>query len=637
MSLFDGLAKDVRVAWRHLLQKPGFAGIAITTLALGIGANVAIFTVAKGVLLDPLPYPESERIVVVMEANPAKGFPRFSVSPPNWVDFRDQNSTFEHMAARRGASFSLTGEGLAAERLSGAAVTGRFFEVYGVMPLHGRWLRPDDDDPNAERVVVLGNGLWNRRFGASSQVLDRLLTLDGETYRVVGVMPEGFMSRQDVFVPLAMDYAEQNRGAHFLGVRGRLAEGASVEQARADLERIAAALEAAYPDSNTGWTTVIEPLRELMVEDFRSIVFLLFGAVALVLLIACVNVANLLLVRLAEREREIALRTALGAGRLRLVRQWLTETVLVAVLGGGLGVLLGFQGTRLLLALQADDIPRAEEIGVDAGVLLFAVGLTLVTGVVLGLLPALQASNPDLAATLKEGGRGHAGGKRGKRIRLGLVLAEVAVAVLLLIGAGLLTQSLRSLMHVDPGFDPEGALTARLELPESKYADEAAQAAFYERLYTRLAGLPGVEKVGAVIPMPLTGSGFVLTFYIEGTEMPAPNEFPFSNIRVVSPRYFEAMGIPLVRGRTFSGADTFDAPTVAVINRSTAEKYWPGQDPLGQRITFGDPEEESDWLTVVGVVADVHHEALSEATEPEIYWSDSQSPMNSTTVVLRTQ
>ncbi|MEE8523802.1 MAG: ABC transporter permease, partial [Thermoanaerobaculia bacterium] len=634
----DDFPKDLRYAVRNLLKSPGFTVISILTLALGIGANTAIFTVAKRVLLDPMPYPEPDRVMVIMESNPEGGLPRFSLSPPNYLDFHQQSKSFESSAAATGGSFNLTtDDGRQPERLPGLQVTGEYFDVYGIEPVLGRAIDDGDDRPEADHVVMLNHGFWQRHFGGDRNLLGRVLELNGEGHTVIGVLPPGFQEGRDVFVPLALDYSQTGRGGHFLGMRGRLEPTVTPQQADTELKAIAAQLEQEYPDSNTGWTTIVMPLKELVIEDYRGIVWLLLAAVGLVLLIACANVANLQLVRMAAREREVAVRSALGAGRWRLVRQFLTESTLLALAGGALGALLAWRGTGMLVAMAGNDIPRADEIAADGGVLLFAIGLSLVTGLVSGFLPAFQASRPDLQGSLKEGGRGQAGGVHGSSVRNVLVAAEVAGAVVLLVGAGLLIRSLSRLVNVDPGFEPRGALTAMLDLPDAKYPENEDQALFYRRLFDDLAGLPGVEKVGGVMPMPLTGSGFILTFWIEGTPIPEPNKSPFSHIRVVNEDYFAAMKIPLLSGRVLERADRFDAPWVAVINQSTADKYFSGLDPIGQRITFDDPEgEEIRWMTIRGVVGDVHHEELSEATDPEIYWSYLQRPMDSTTLVLRT-
>lgn len=634
-AFFDSLGHDIRFALRSLYRSPLFTATAIAVLALGIGANTALFTVIKGVLLDPLAYPEPEELVVVMESAPEHGLPRFSVSPPNYVDFRDRNTSFEALSAQTGASFNLSGGDGPAERVEAVQVTGNFFELFGLPPSHGRGITPSDDDPGAEQVVVLGHAFWKSRFGGDPEVLGETLSLDGEPYQVVGVAHPELAKRRDLFVALALDYAETGRGSHFLGVRGRLKDGVPIEQAATEMRQIAARLEAEYPDSNTGWTAKVESLHGLMVEDHQGALWMLFGAVALVLLIACANVANLMLGRLAGRERELALRGALGAGRGQIVRQLLTESLMLSGASGALGLLLAWWGTGVLTRMEAADLPRMAQVGVDGGVLVFALVASGVTGVVFGLLPAVRASRPDLVGSLKEGGRGQIGGG-GKRLRDGLVVAEVAISMVLLIGAGLLLQSLSKLLAVDPGFDPQGVLVAELNLPSASYTNDEEQAAFYDQLYSRLEALPGVEEVGGVMPLPLTGSGFMLIFQVEGRPIPEPGKETVAHVRVVGADYFDAMGIPEKAGRVIEDADTMSTPKVVVVNESAAEKFFDGREALGQRLTFDDPtSDEARWFEVVGIVGDVHHESLTVATEPEIYWASAQVPFDNTSVVIR--
>lgn len=631
------LLKDLRFTLRTLLNAPAFTVVALLTLGLGIGANAAIFTVIKGILLEPLSYPDPDRLVVVMASNPEGGFPRFSTSPPDFYDFRARSKTFEALAAYAGQSVNLTAAGQQPERLNAVQATADYFRVLSSPPLHGRVFTADEDVPDATRVVVLNHGFWQRRLGADPAILGQDLTLNGEPHTVIGIMPPEFAPRRDLFVPLAMDFSEQNRGAHFLAVIGRLAAGQTLQQAQTEMEGIAAQLEQAYPNSNTGWTVTLEPMHALIVEDVRTALWILSGAVLLVLLIACANVANLLLARLALRQREVALRAALGASRRQLVSQFLTESLVLALGGGLLGLLVAVWGTRSLMSVYADELPRASNIGVDASVLVFTLSLALTTGLIFGLIPALRASRPDLNEALKEGGgRAQSSGLRSQRLRTALVLTQVAISLVLLIGAGLLIRSFARILEVDPGFSTERALTLMLELPESQYPDEESQIRFYRQLFERTAELTGVAHVGGSFPMPLTGSGFVLTFNGEGWPIPEPNKSPFANIRVASPHYFEAMGIPLHRGREFTFADGPEAPLVAVVNRSAAAKYWPDQDPIGQRITFGNAQaDDAEWLEIVGVVGDVHHEALSVATDPEIYWPVLQSPLSSMALVAR--
>jgi putative ABC transport system permease protein len=633
----DWLRNDLRYSLRTLRQSHLFTIVALLTLALGIGANTAIFTVVKSVLLEPLPYPEPERLVVALESNIEAGYPEFTVSPPNFRDFHDQNRTFEALAAMSSTSLALTG-GDRPERLRARQVTGELFQVYGTEALRGRTIEPDDDRPDAPRVAVLGHGCWQRLFAGDPGAVGRTLHLDGNPTTVIGVMPSYFSPGFDVFVPLAFDYEQTRRGSHWLIMLGRLAPEATIEQAREDLKAIAAGLEQAYPESNTGWSVVVDPMHDRVIENIEPALLILTMAVGLVLLIACANVANLMLSRLALRERDIAVRLALGAGRWQLTRQMLVESTLLALAGGLLGFVLAIRGTTALVALSADELPRYESITVDAGVLGFTIALSLVTGIVFGLMPALRASRPDLQQVLRDGGRGQTG-IRG-RLRSILVLVEVALALVLLIGAGLLVRSFSALLAVDPGFEPEGVLTVQLELPESKYPDDQTRSVFYEQLFDRLDTIAGVESAGGIMPMPLTRSGYMLQFFIEGQPRPPLNQEPVSNIRDTATGYFETVGVPLLRGRIFTATETSDAEPVAVVNQSAAEHFWPDQEAVDQRITFGNPfdadQEEVIWWRVVGVVGDVHHESLAAETEPEIYLPLLQRPDEEITLVLRT-
>jgi putative ABC transport system permease protein len=628
---------DLRYSLRALRQSRLYTIVALLTLALGIGANTAIFTVVKSVLLEPLPYPDPERLVVGLESNIEAGYPEFPTSPLNFRDFHDQNRSFESLAAMSSTSLALTG-GDRPERLRARQVTGELFQVYGTRPLRGRTIEPDDDRPDAPRVAVLGHGCWQRLFASDPEVVGRALTLDGNPTTVVGVMPPHFSPGFDIFVPLAFDYEQTNRGSHYLVMLGRLRPGVTIEQAREDLIAIAAGLEQSYPESNTGWRAVVDPMHDRVVENVEPALLILTMAVGLVLLIACANVANLMLSRMALRERDTAIRSALGAGRWQLTRQMLIESILLALGGGLLGFLLAIRGTSVLVALSADELPRYESITADTGVLGFTLALSLITGLLFGLMPALRASRPDLQQVLRDGGRSQTG-FRG-RLRSVLVLAEVALALVLLIGAGLLVRSFSALLAVDPGFEPKGVLTVRIELPESKYPDDQTRSVFYDQLFDRLGTIAGVESAGGIMPMPLTRSGYMLQLFIEGQPRPPLNQEPVSNIRLTATGYFETVGVPLLRGRLFTAAETSGAEPVAVINRSAAELFWPDQEALDQRITFGNPfDPEADeviWWRVVGVVGDVHHESLAAETEPEIYLPLLQSPDEALTLVLRT-
>jgi putative ABC transport system permease protein len=628
--------KDIRFGLRTLARTPGTTLAALVALALGIGANTAIFSVVSGVLLEPLPYPEPDRLMSVMMKNPAAGFPRFTVSPPDFEDFRRQNRTFEGMAASATGRFNLTG-GERPESLQGAAVSAGFFHILRMDPVLGQAFRPEDERPGGAKVVVLSDGLWRRRFGADRGIVGRGVLLDGEVYTVLGVAPPGmdYPAKRDLWVPLAVD-PKESRGGHYLRVVGRLKPGVSVERARTDLAEIAARLERQYPDSNTGWGTLVTPLAELEVEDVRMALLILLVFVGFVLLIAVADVANLLLARVAARDREIALRSALGAGRGRLVRQMLTETLLLFLAGGAVGLLLAAGGVRALVALDRQALPRSQEVHLDGRVLLFTLAVSLGAGLLCGLVPALVATGRRLGEALKEGGRAVAGGVRGRLVRDGLVISQIALTLMLLVGAGLLIQSFIRLRSVDPGFRAEGVLTARMDLPPLKYPDEKRQVAFYRALGERLRALPGVEEAGFLYPLPLSGGGLVLAFNVAGRPAPPPNAVPNSNVRAASPGAMKALGISLKRGRLFDERDDLAAPKVLVINETLAAQVWPHQDPIGQRITFEDPEDpKTPWYTIVGVVGDVHHDSLSKTPGAEAYWSQLQSPITGALLVLR--
>ncbi len=636
----ETLLKDLRIAVRSLVRTPSLTVAALLALALGIGANTAIFSVVDGVLLRPLPYPRADRLVLLIDSNPAAGFPRFAASPPNYADWRAQSHSFTDLAAFNGTNLGLTAPGVEPERIQAARVSAGFFGVLGVSPALGRGFRAEEDRPGAGDVVVLSHRLWQRRFGAAPGIVGQRVTLDGAPHTVVGVAPEGFYFPNrdtEAWVPLAIEIDPKQRGAHYLGVIGRLADGVTLKSAQAEITGIAKRLEEQYPDNNTGWGVNLMPLQERVVETIRPALLVLMVTVGMVLLIACANVANLLLARMAAREREIAIRGALGAARGRLVRQFLTESLVLSLTGGLLGLALGVAGTRVLVAMSSDGIPRAGEIGLDWTVLGFTLGLALVTGLVFGLLPALHASKGDLQSSLREGGRGQSAGGRARLVRDLLVVVEVAAALVLLVGAGLLIRTFVGLQGISPGFDPSGVMTLRLSLPESTYPDDPSQISFYERLADRLRAVPGVEASGAGFPLPLGGSNYVLSFAVEGRPAPAPNESPQSWMRFVTPGYVQAMGIPLVRGRMLAETDRAGAPRVALVSRTLAETVFPGEDPIGHRITFNDPTSpDAEWVEIVGVVGSVRDQSLAKEPNGETYLSAFQTPLDVATVVAKT-
>jgi putative ABC transport system permease protein len=635
----DSLWKDLRFGVRTLLRNPAVTALALLTLALGIGANTAIFSVVSGVLLEPLPFPRPDELVMVIDSAPKLGFPQFAASPPNFKDWREQNQVFASLDAMDAGRFTLTGKGGQPEALAGAAVSGEFFRTMGVRPLLGRLLAPADDRLGGERVVVLSHQLWHRRFGGDPAIIGRQVAVDGRAHTVAGIAPRGFdfPRKSELWVPLALDFAKSSRGAHYLTVVGRLRPGVSLERAQADMSAIAGRLERQYPDQNTAWGVVLTRLRDVMVRDIRPALTMLQRAVWVVLLIACANVANLLLARMGSREREIAVRAALGAGRLRLARQIVAESVILFAAGGALGLLVAFWGTRALVALNPDAIPRAEGIGIDARVLVYTLLISVATGAVFGLVPALSAIGGRLYGALKEGGRGMAGGRRGRLARNLLVLGEVALALMLLVGAGLLIRSFARLQSVDPGFTPQGVITARLSLPEAKYPDDPRQAAFFQQAIERIRALPGVQHAASIYPLPLSSSRFILSFVVAGRPAPKRGEDQSAHVRFISPEYFRTMEIPKLEGRLFTEQDGINDQRVAIVNRHMAAGIWPGQDPLGQRLTFDDSTKpRAKWMTVVGVVGDVRGSKLGNDPEMEIYCSQYQTPVLEAALVVRT-
>jgi putative ABC transport system permease protein len=643
------LFQDLRHAGRTLVKRPGFSAVAMLTLALGIGANTAIFSVLNAVLLRPLPCREPQRLVQLWESNAAKGWNQNVVAAANYFDWRDRNQVFESIAAYEGANnkgagvtnVSLTGLG-EAQRIQALGVTGGFFDVLGVPARLGRTLRPEDDLPEAPRVVVVSHGLWQSRFGGDPDVIGRSFVLNGVERTVIGVMPPSFRfpdERIELWVPFRFDVekvrqAEGMRRAHWMWALARLKPGVTHEQARDELQRIAQQLEREYPGTNEGMGAGLTPLQEWVVGDVRPSLLVLFGAVGLVLLIACANVANLLLVRTAGRKREMAIHSALGAGRKRLIAQMLAESLLLAACGGALGLLLGRLGVDLLIGLGPADLPRLTEVGIDGTVLAFTSGATLLTGLAFGLLPALAGSRPDVTAGLKAGGREPFSGLRRGRGRGALVVAELGLSLVLVLGAGLLLKSLYRLNRVEPGFDREGVLTMEVTLPERKYPEDAQVAAFYSQFLERLEALPGARAAGAVSLLPIRGTNWTSDYTIEG---PPPGVYGVEvRHKVITPRFLQAMGLALRAGRAFTDADGPDAPPVILINEALARREFPGRDPIGQRLKYGRPDLKGPFRTIVGVVADAKQDGLDAEIRPEVYEPHKQGPWSEMTVVLRT-
>jgi putative ABC transport system permease protein len=630
------MLNDLRYALRQLIKAPSFTIVAVLTLALGIGACTAIFSVVNVVLLQPLDYSQPDRIVNVRETNLPK-FPEFSVSPPNYLDWEKQTKSYDYLAAYAGARINLTGDG-EPQQLLGIKATGHYFDVYGIKPIVGRFLLPEEDAQGKNHVVVLSYGFWQRVFGAARDVVGRAVQLNGEPYQVVGVAPFGFglTGKIDAWLPMAFkpdETANDARGGHYINVVGRLKSGVTVAQARAELEVLASQLASQYPDSNKGWGILMMPIQDYTVRDLKPVLYTLLGAVGCVLLIACANLANLLLARATARSREISIRAALGAGRGRLIRQLLTESVVLAVCGGIAGVLLAHWGLDALLALAPTSLPRISEIHLDFGVLLFSLGLSVVTGLLFGIAPALLAARTDVNEALKQGTRGSTeGGARG-RLRSALVVTEVTFALVLLGGAGLLARSFMQLTHVDPGFVPENATLLRLALPQKKYPEKDQQIAFANTLLERVKNLPGVQAAGITHSMPLAGD-YVLTFNIEGRPAIAPSDMPSTNYYAVTPDYFRAMGIRLVRGRAFTPQDDARAPHVAIINETMARQFFPNEDPIGKRINIQNGPDT--WREIVGIVGDIKQYGLDKATSVQSYEPFAQAPFNSLNMVIRT-
>jgi putative ABC transport system permease protein len=631
---------DIRFGIRMLAKKPMFSIIAVITLALGIGANTAIFSVVNGVLLRPLPFKEPDRLMMIRETKLPQ-FPEFSVAAGNFLDWKKQNTVFERLVAYKGSSLNLIGTG-DPERLRALNVTEGFFAMLGAHPQLGRDFLAEEDQVGHNNVVILSYGLWQRRFSGDPKILNQTITLNRQAYTVIGVMPATFHfgsgeNELDLWTPMAFTEEQaQNHGGHGLVAIGQLKPGVTVDQARAEMSAIAARLAEQYP-VDIGWDVKIMPLLEFSVRSIKPALLVLLVAVAFVLLIACANVANLLLARAAGRQKEIATRTSLGASRWRIVRQLLTESLLLSLLGGALGLALAKWGMDLLLTLAPPDLPRLNNVSLDGRALAFTATITLLTAVIFGLVPALQSSKPNLNETMKDAGRGSTEGGRRQRIRSTLVVLEVATALVLLVGAGLMIKSFWQLQKVDPGFNPDNALTAQVSLPKTKYPEESQQVAFFQQLIERVATLPGVQSAGAGHVVPLSGNDFVLAFEIDGRPPLQPGVTQSTNYYSVSTDYFKAMGIPLRRGRVFTERDIKDSPRVAVINETMAKKIFPDEDPIGKRITFDNRQKENpEWFEIVGIVGDVKQYGLDQVTTMQTYEPYIQQTFPYMTLVVRT-
>ena len=615
----ESMFEDLRYSLRALARSPSFTLVAVVGLALGIGANSAIFTAMNAVLLRPLPYKEAEQLVLLWELNRHNGDHEIKASAPDYIDWKEQNSVFQDIAAFNansdlGLNLSEAGH---PERISATSVTGNLFSVLGVTPALGRSFVPDEERPGSAPVCILSDGLWRRRFGSDPKILGKAVTLNGEMWTVVGVMPRGFRFPQsvDLWVPaIVRSTARTKHAQHYLGVIARLKPGLSLDHAQAELDALARRMGLQYPETNAGLGIRLVPLRTQITGNIRPALLVLFGATAFVLLIACTNLANLLLVRATVRQAEMSLRLALGASRTRLVRQLLTESALLGLFGGILGLILAFVGTRFLLNHSPSNFPRTNEIAVDGRVLAFTLGLSVFTAVIFGVVPALQASKPDLIRTLKVGGSGFAMGHGWQRLRLLLVASEMALALVLLIGASLMIRSFFRLQEVNIGLDPLNVLTMNTTLTVDRYP-APRQIAFYRDVVERIGALPGVTSVGAVDNLPLGGSD-LHTFGIVGRSAWDPGDEPSGEFGVVTPQYFNAIGIPLTKGRYFTEGDGEENPRVAIINKALASRYWPKEDPLGKHITI---DFEREAREIVGVVGNVRHMGLDQQEPLQVY------------------
>jgi putative ABC transport system permease protein len=635
----ETLWQDLRYALRMLRRNPGFAAVAILTLALGIGANTAIFSMVDALLLRPLPYPESERLVLL--TNKTSRARRSSISYPNFSDWRERAQSFEGMASWRGESFNLTGVDKPVQ-LRGLTVNWNFFAVLGVQPQLGRMFTPEDDRYGVVRTALLSHGMWREKFGGEPNVIGRKLLLSGEPHEVIGVLPQGFESiwASDVYVTigprLKPNTGLTDRGTSLgLTAVARLKPGVTLAQANDEMARLAAQVEREHPAVNTGRSAQAEPLQDYLSESVRQSLWVLLGAVGFILLIACVNVANLLLVRAAERQKEIAVRLALGAGRWRMTRQLLSESLLLALLGGVCGVLIGRWMLAGLLALSPANTPQLSRVSLNITVLLFTLGVSVLTSVMCGWLPAWHAARVDLHTTLKAGGHRSTGATR-DLTRKTLLVVEVSLALALLVGAGLLVRSMAHVLKVDPGFNPDQLLTLRMAPPDNAY-DKARRRVFFDECLTRVSALPGVRSAAITYALPIGGGQqWGTNFYAADKPIPQRGEFPHMEFTPVSANYFEALGIRLLRGRWFNSADTATSSPVAVINEALARRIWPGEEPLGKRLKRGLPESDTPWLEVIGVVADVKSYSVELDTPSQTYVPLAQLPPPSFWLTVRT-
>ncbi len=632
----ENTLRDISYSLRVLLKSYAFTIVVILTLALGIGANTAIFSFTNGILLRPLPYPQSDRLVAIDETALKQGVDSMSVSYPNYLDWREQNTVFEDVGVYFGTSrFALSGAGEPVE-IRGSRISQGVFEILRVAPLLGRTFTKDEDRPEQDAVVILGYDLWQKNFGGNPNILGQKIVISNRPRTVVGVMPRGFRFPQvsDLWVPLALTPQMFTRTDHGLNGIARLKDGVTFAAAQAEMNNIAARIEQQNPVTNEGLGVKVTSLHETLTGDYRQALLILLGVVGCVLLVACVNVANLMLARATARQKEFALRAALGASRWRIVRQVMVESLLLAVIGGALGFALSLWALRLLLTAIPIQLPFWMNFGVDLRVLGFTLGITLLTGLIFGVVPALQTSRVDLNDTLKEGGRGSIA-FRGRSRSL-LVVTEIALSLVLLVGAGLMIQSFLRLRHVNIGVDTHNVITATVVLPGAKYRADEQRAAFFKQLTERVRALPGVQAASATATLPLSGSNWGRSLTVEGFPVLSVGQAPVIQHTVVTPGYFRTMGITLLAGRDFTDADVKGAPRVTIVDERLAREYWPNESAVGKRVRFGPPEDNEPWHTIIGVAGTVRHQTVEQDTRKSVYLPHQQIPVNGLSIVART-
>ena len=645
------LLHDLRSSTRALLKHPGFVITTTLILALGIGANTTIFSVINTVLMRPLPYKDPDRLVMIWETNQSNGVPRSIVSPANFLDWKKQNQAFDDLAAFRFWYYTVTGSG-DPERYQGARVSTGFFPLLGVQPEIGRNFGPEDEQVGRDHVVILTHALWQRRFGANPNVIGQPLTIDGETFTIIGVLPASFRfirvlnAELELWMPIAFPPEQLTRADHSIIVYGRLKQGVQLAQAQAEMDRITQRLAQEYPQTNSGWGAQVNNLHEQAVKPVRPILLILMTVVGFVLLIACANVANLLLTRATGRQRDIAIRLALGSSRFRLMRQLLTETLLLALLGGVTGLLLAYWGIDILNAVVPENrAPRLEQFSLDLRVLGFTLLVSILVGVIVGVIPGLRASRLNLTETLKEGGRVLSEARSGRRLRNLFVVLEITLTVPLLISAGLLLRSSLLLQNVNRGLDLKDVLTMQISLPDAKYKTAGQTATFYQQTLQRIQSEPGVESVSAVNVLPLTNLQDATAVTIEGVAPPPPGQEITVGYRVIDQNYFRTLAIPLLAGRYFTEQDNNESRGVAIISKTMALRYWPNENPIGKRLkpqfpaakVPWRPQSSNTWLDIVGVVGDVKEEALNDEINPELYVPYLQNPSSLMNVLVRSK